>query len=447
MSALARFFNEKGVEVLGYDRTATNLTRTLEKEGMQIHYSEEPESIPKDIDWVIYTPAIPAENTEWQYFIETDIPMMKRAEVLGKITDTGFCIAIAGSHGKTTVSSLIAHLLYSFGPGCTAFVGGIMSNYQTNYLSNNKSIFVVEADEFDRSFHQLHPDVAIVTAIDSDHLEIYGTYDNLVKAYNKFIGQIKSGGTIVHKKGLPISEKARPEFSMDYHLTERANYFTESIQIDKGTYQWETVKTLEESDLEKSDGEKSDDEKLPLIFQMNGLHNIENTLPVVAVGHLLAMEAEQIQAAIHSFEGIKRRFEYVVKTEERVVIDDYAHHPEELRMLLLSARHLFPNKKISVVFQPHLFSRTQLLADEFAEALSIADQVYLMEIYPAREKPIEGVTSELIQKNVKNIEKTIFSKDTIIDKIRIDSPELLLIAGAGNISNIVEPIRDFYLEY
>ena len=437
MSALARYFNEKGVEVFGYDKTATKLTRKLEEEGMKIHYTEQVESIPNNIDWVIYTPAIPKENAEWQHFEKTKIPMLKRAQVLGEISKTGFCIAVAGSHGKTTVSSLITHLLYSEGPGCTAFIGGIMSNYESNYLSNEKGIFVVEADEFDRSFHQLHPDLAVVTAIDSDHLEIYGTHENIVKAYNKFISQIQSAGVVVHKKELPIEDAVRPAASMSYHLTDSTtNFHTENLEVKDGNYTWETVKLFGN----KAGG--NDKVKVKLNFQMNGLHNVENTLPAVAIAHLMGMTDEQIQKGIASFKGIKRRFEYIVKNEERVVIDDYAHHPEELRMLLLSAKHLYPDKKVSVIFQPHLFSRTQDLASEFAAALSLADQVYLMEIYPAREEPIEGVTSQLIQKELTNTGQEIFDKKNIIKKIIKDSPELLLIAGAGDISNIIEPLRN-----
>jgi len=423
MSALARYFNEQEKKVFGYDRTKTILTETLESEGINIIYEETIDLIPANIDLVVYTPAISSKSKLFTCFFDKNIPLIKRAAVLGAICNQGFLIAVAGTHGKTTMSSMIAHLLYSYGPGCTAFIGGVLSNYGTNYLSNNKKIFVVEADEYDRSFHQLHADIAIVSAVDEDHLEIYKTKANVEKAFEQFIDQLKENGVLVSSKKTVLD--VNPAVHLKYDLTDsKTDYHTQNLNIVDGRFEWNVVSP------------KHSGKDLVFSTLINGLHNVENTLPAVAVGELLKMPLDKIKEGIASFKGISRRFEYLWNQDGRVVIDDYAHHPEELDVLIESARVLHPNKEITIVFQPHLYSRTQLLGDAFAEALSKADRVKLVKLYPAREEPIIGINSSWLQQKIKRADNIIYEVKDCANYLVKDNWEILLLAGAGDISKV-----------
>lgn len=435
MSAIARYFNHLGVKVYGYDRTATALTDQLMEEGIHIHFEEDVNQIPKNIDLVIYTPAIPKTNLEFQYFQNNDIELHKRAKILGDITKDQFTIAIAGSHGKTTITSMLTHLLHHSGYGCTAFIGGICANYDSNFIASNNKVYVIEADEYDRSFHQLRPDIAVVTAIDDDHLEIYGDHEHVVEAYNIFISKIKKNGQLIHKIHLPILEGAMPSKAFSYHLNDdKADCLATSITTNNGGYHYDFTmgKTTQQGVAAT----------LPLTLNIGGLHNVENSIAAVQVANVLGIEATKIQAALASFKGIKRRFEYILQSPNLTFIDDYAHHPKELEALIHSAKSLFPNKQMLVIFQPHLYTRTMHLAEGFAQALQQAHQVMLMQIYPAREEPIEGVTSHLIGQHLDNTDHVLYNKQNIIDAAIKQPFDLIITAGAGDISDIVPDLKD-----
>ncbi len=438
MSALARYFNHLGIEVYGYDKTKTQLTEELENEGMQIHYDENLSLIPKGLDWVVYTPAIPKDHIELMHFQKQNkIPISKRAQMLGLICKDKPTIAIAGSHGKTTITAMLAHVLKSGGLNPTAFIGGITANYKTNFVPGNGELFVVEADEYDRSFHQLFPNMAVVTAIDDDHLEIYGNKEGLIKSFEKFIGNIDRNGTLLIKHGLETNTECYPKLSLTYHLYDtQADYSVRDLMIKNNQYCYNTVENstrFKEAETEKS---------LSLFLNIGGKHNVENTIPVIAIAKKMGLTNEQIQAGIASFEGIKRRFEYVWNEDDLIIIDDYAHHPQELKMLIESVQELYPNKKITIVFQPHLYSRTQNLAKEFAESLSLVEEVCLMEIYPAREKPIEGVSSDLIKQYLNNCDSYIYNKKNIVNLLKEKEIEVLVLVGAGDIGEIVLKIKE-----
>jgi len=452
MSALARYFHFHGRKVSGYDRTATALTRQLEEEGIAIHYEEDLDAIPKEADLVVYTPAVPAAHKELVWYQQHSYTLMKRSEALGLITAGSFNICVAGTHGKTTVTTMIAHILRHSGYGCNAFLGGIAVNYNSNFWSDKRNVCVVEADEYDRSFLRLSPDVAVITAMDADHLDIYGTAQAVEQAFIDFSGRLKPGGLLINRKGL----RKEGDLKGDRHLTYGIDSGTggthpaatiaagssaihgepdvvaTDITIDQGDYMF-SVKTADWS-LER------------IALPMGGRHNVDNATAAIAVAHSLGIAGDKIVAAVAAFRGVKRRFEYIIKTPGRVFIDDYAHHPEELRALISGARELFGKMKCTIIFQPHLFTRTRDFLDGFAASLDLADEVFLLPIYPARELPIEGVTSELIAGRMTKGKATVVDKKEILkiieDKTGQDHGlELLIVAGAGDIDTLVEPIR------
>ena len=429
MSALARYFVSKGYEVSGYDKVETPLTKELEKLGINIHYEERIDLMPKEVEAVIYTPAIPKDHKELLYYQQNNYKVVKRSDVLQWITESSFNVCVGGTHGKTTVTSMIAHILRDTGFGCNAFLGGIAANYNTNFWSNEKNVVVVEADEYDRSFLKLVPDVAVITAMDADHLDIYGTADEVENAFIQFSQKIKTGGYLVSKYGL----KRNSELKADHHCTYsyddvRADVHSANMQLQQGSYLFDIV--AKEWCLNN------------ILLHMGGLHNIENAIAAITVAKYLKIEDEKIKMAVANFKGVKRRFEYVVKNHDHVLIDDYAHHPEELKALITGVKSLFANEKMTVVFQPHLFSRTKDLADEFARSLDLADEVILLPIYPARELPVEGVTSELILNKMKLKDKEVLSKEELKKWVKEHQPKLLIMAGAGDIDALVLPIKE-----
>lgn len=437
MSALARYFNSKAVFVSGYDRTETALTKQLEAEGIKVHYEDNIEFIDKEANLVVYTPAIPKDHKELNYLLQNNYKVVKRSDVLGMITNSSFNICVAGTHGKTTTSTMVAHILRHSGYGCNAFLGGIAANYNSNFWADERNVCVVEADEYDRSFLKLSPDVAIITAMDPDHLDIYGTAENVEQAFIDFSSRVKEAGLLLSKFGLRRAGELKGSRHISYHLNnEKADVYAGNIQVSSGSYQF---------DIKTKDWQLNE-----VVLNMGGMHNIENMVAAIAVAHHLEIDAEKIKAAVSSFKGVKRRFEYIIKNEKQVFIDDYAHHPDELRALLNGAKNMFEGKKCTVVFQPHLFSRTKDFADGFAESLDLADEVVLLPVYPARELPVEGVNSELILGKMKNKNCRVLSKKDLLAYAKSwkaspggkDMEELLLItAGAGDIDTLVEPIK------
>lgn len=432
MSALARYFNNNGVKVSGYDKTPTVLTDQLQAEGIAIHFEDDIKLIDKNAGLIVYTPAIPADHAEYNYFKDNNYTVFKRSDVLGMITKATYNICVAGTHGKTTTSAMIAHILRDSGFGCNAFLGGIATNYGTNFWSSDKNISVAEADEYDRSFLKLFPDIAVITAMDADHLDIYGTAEKLEDAFIEFSGQVKPNGLLISKQGLHRSN----EFKVPHHITYslhdmNASAYATDIKIKSGSYLFDIVI---KGDLLQN-----------IELNMGGMHNIENSIAAIVAAKRVGVTNEKIMAAIASFRGVKRRFEYVIKNEEQVMIDDYAHHPEELRALITGARELFPGKKCTVVFQPHLYSRTKDFADGFAEVLAIADEVILLPIYPAREKPMEGVNSEMILSRMRHNNAKVLDKTELINELKVTKPEFLITAGAGDIDKLVEPIKELLL--
>jgi len=429
MSALARYFDSRGIKVSGYDRTSTVLTRELSSEGMSVVYDDDPVSLPTDVDEVVYTPAIPATNRILQHFREKGYSLLKRSDVLQLISESSYNICIAGTHGKTTISTMTAHLLRHSGYGCNAFLGGIASNYNTNFWSDKRDVSVIEADEYDRSFLKLSPDIAVISAMDADHLDIYGTPEAMEQAFIDFSGKIKQDGVLFTKYGL----KRNAEMKTGRHFTyavnnESADVYGCNIRMKDGSYHYDVVNR----------GKNLNDVEL----NMGGVHNIENSVAAIAIAQELNIDDDKIRSAVAAFRGVKRRFEYIIKKSEQVFIDDYAHHPEELRALISGARGLFPDKKCTVVFQPHLFTRTRDLADGFADSLDTADEVILLPIYPARELPIAGVESEMIIKRMKNKNCRVLEKEDLLKWIAENKPSFLITAGAGDIDQMVLPVSE-----
>ncbi len=428
MSALARYFKSRGALVSGYDKTVTPLTKELEQQGIDIHYEERVDLIPKDVDAVVYTPAIPANHAELIYYREHQYTVVKRSDVLQWITEGSFNICVGGTHGKTTVTSMIAHLLRHSGYGCNAFLGGIAANYNTNFWSSERNVVVVEADEYDRSFLKLVPDIAVVTAIDPDHLDIYGTPEEVENAFVQFAGKVKPGGCLVTKKGLSRETElqATHNYRYSYHQSD-ADVRTINLIVENGSYTFDVqgpgwiIKNV--------------------TLHMGGLHNIENAVAAITVAKYLGIEDEKIRAAIEDFKGVRRRFEYALKNAEHVVIDDYAHHPEELRALISGVRSIFKDQKLTLVFQPHLFSRTNDLADGFAESLDMADEILLLPIYPARELPMPGVTSDMLLQRMKAKQKMVLEKQDLLNWMKENKPSLVVMAGAGDIDALVQPVK------
>jgi UDP-N-acetylmuramate--alanine ligase len=428
MSALARYFNTRGVAVSGYDKTETVLTKQLATEGIGVHYEDSIELIDKNAELVVFTPAVPKDHSELNYYQQNNYKVVKRSDVLGAITNSSFNICIAGTHGKTTTSTMVAHILRHSGYGCNAFLGGIAVNYDSNFWSAEKNVCVVEADEYDRSFLKLSPDIAIISSMDPDHLDIYGTAENMEQAFIDFSAKIKPGGLLLSKYGLKRNADLVAAKHLTYHLKdEKADVYAGNIKMENGSYRFDV--SIKDRKLED------------VLLNMGGLHNIENVIAAITVAVHLGIEEEKIKRAVADFRGVKRRFEYIVKKEGQVFIDDYAHHPEELRALISGAKALFAGKKCTVIFQPHLYSRTNDLAEGFATSLDLADEVILLPIYPARELPMAGVNSEMILNKMKGNNKTVFEKNELMDWIKTNKTELLITAGAGDIDTLVEPIK------
>lgn len=432
MSALARYFVSLGIQVSGYDRTSSPLTQQLEQEGMLIHYTDDLSLAPKEVQAIVYTPAIPSTHTELNFYRSEGYPVLKRSDVLQLISAHAFNICVAGTHGKTTISTMIAHILRDTGYGCNAFLGGISSNYQTNFWSHERNVCVIEADEYDRSFLKLSPDMAVISAMDPDHLDIYGTPDEMENAYLEFTQKIRNNGSLYIKKGLRREEDLLGAHTLTYSLTDAsADVLVRGMKIEKGSYHFDVVRKGETFS--------------GFVLNVGGTHNVENMTVAIAVAIDLGIEIEKIKTAVAAYAGVKRRFEYVVKNDSFVYIDDYAHHPEELRALIGSVNMLYPTKKVKVIFQPHLFSRTKDLAAEFSTVLDMADEVRLLPIYPARELPMEGVTSALIadqmQTNVAILEKPEILREVEAEKESMRGQAVLITAGAGDIDRMIEPIK------
>jgi UDP-N-acetylmuramate--alanine ligase len=429
MSALARYFAFHGKSVSGYDRTETVLTKQLVTEGIPVFFEDNITRIPKDVELVVYTPAIPQELALLLYYRQNKYTILKRSDVLGAITDSSFNICVAGTHGKTTITAMIAHILRNSGYGCNAFLGGIAVNYNTNFWSNARNVCVVEADEYDRSFLKLKPDIAVITAMDADHLDIYGTAKEVKDAFLEFSGRVKPGGLMISKKGLERENELKGDKKLTYSLENRdADIYPENIRINEGSYEFDVI--------------QKDWQLKNVVLRMGGIHNVENITAAIAVAHSLQIGDEEIKKAVIEFKGVKRRFEYIIRNEKQVFIDDYAHHPEELKALISSSKKLFPGMKVVVVFQPHLFTRTRDFADEFAKSLDLAGEIILLPVYPAREMPIEGVTSKLVFDKIEKAEKHLMGREELLAWLKKNKTELLITAGAGDIDGLVQPIRE-----
>lgn len=420
MSALARYFKARGATVSGYDKTPTALTAALSAEGIDIHFEDDVALCPKAAEVVVYTPAIPKDHAGLGFYQSAGYTVVKRSDVLQWITAYSFNICVAGTHGKTTVTSMIAHLLRHTGYGCNAFLGGISANYQTNFWSSPNNVVVVEADEYDRSFLKLHPDMAVVTSMDPDHLDIYGTAAAVEAAFIDFSAQIKPGGHLFAKAGLQRGRELLGTYRHTYHWSHPAADFRVS--------RWEAVDGAYRFDVEGPKGNLSD-----LVLHMGGLHNMDNMLVAIAVAQSLEIDPIKIKAAVADYKGVKRRFEYALKTPEHVLIDDYAHHPDELRALISGVRSMYPGEAFTLVFQPHLFSRTADQAKGFAEVLALADELILLPIYPARELPMPGITSEWLLAQIDHPRKSVMDKAAFQEWVKAQSPRLLVMAGAGDI--------------
>lgn len=432
MSALARFFLRRGAFVSGYDRTPTELTNQLEAERMVIHFEENLDLIDRTADLVIYTPAIPKSHIEFVWYNENKYPVFKRSDVLNWITQEFFTITVAGTHGKTTISTMIAYLLRETGYGCNAFLGGISSNYESNYWSSPNDVAVVEADEYDRSFLKLFPDIAVLTAIDPDHLDIYGTPEAMEEAFIQYTRNIKEGGRLLLKHGLhrhaDLATTATTTYSFGNMM---ADICAVNVRPGNGGYMF---------DVQAKEWEIKD-----VALNVGGLHNVENAVAAIAVTQMLGIDPHEVVKAFAGFRGVKRRFEYILKRDNLVFIDDYAHHPAELQALISGARSLFPELKCTICFQPHLFTRTRDLADGFAHSLDLADEIWLLDIYPARELPIEGVTTAMIMERMVNKNVKIISKQDFLKNLEENNLQLLITAGAGDIDKLVAPAKEILM--
>jgi UDP-N-acetylmuramate--alanine ligase len=429
MSALARYFKFHGSIVKGYDKTETELTKQLEREGIAIHYQDDITLLDKQAELVVYTPAVPKDQHELVFYQTHGYKVVKRSDVLGEITKSSFNICVAGTHGKTTITTMIAHILRDSGYGCNAFLGGIAVNYDSNFWSSEKDVCVVEADEYDRSFLKLNPDIAVITAMDADHLDIYGTEEAVQQAFVDFAERVKENGWLVSKIGLKKEKDFRARNKMTYSLDDpKADAYATGIEKKDGSYQFNLV--------------VGGQVITAVLLNMGGMHNVENAIAAITVAHKLDIDQQKIKNAVASFRGVKRRFEYIIRNANEIFIDDYAHHPEELKALIGSAKALFPAMRCTVIFQPHLYSRTKDLAEGFAESLDMADEVILLPIYPARELPVEGVTSELILNKMKNSNKKVMTKELLLDWIKNERMELVITAGAGDIDALVAPIKE-----
>ncbi|MCQ2153544.1 MAG: UDP-N-acetylmuramate--L-alanine ligase [Bacteroidales bacterium] len=429
MSAIARYYRFKGMNVSGYDRTPSELTAQLEGEGIAVHYEDRPDLMPEDVSetLVVYTPAVPSDLGEMRKALSAGYRTVKRSMILGEITRGKRCMAVAGTHGKTTTSTLVAHILTESGTGCSAFLGGISKNYGTNLLVSDSPVVVAEADEFDRSFLQLHPDIAAITAMDADHLDIYGTVENMREAFYEFASQ--TGGTIILKYGLELPDTITAKIHTYHFDDESADFHGRNFRLDgSGHYTF---------DLKYPGGVLSD-----IRVGTLGRLNVENSIAAAAMCLCAGIDAQHIRSAIGSYRGVVRRLDEHVNRPGLTYIDDYAHHPAEIAAALRSIREIFPGRHITAVFQPHLYTRTRDFAPEFAEALSAADRVVLLDIYPAREEPISGVSAELILKDITCGDKSLVRKEELLDTIGRLRPDVLITFGAGNIDRLVAPIKE-----
>ena len=445
MSALARYFKQRGDTVSGYDRTESELTRQLVAEGIPVHYADDPTLIPDGIDLVVYTPAVPQQTAEFQYLLQKGVPMEKRSQVLGELTRGKKCLAVAGTHGKTSTSSLVAHILSHTDMGCSAFLGGIAKNFNSNIVVNNESEYVVvEADEYDRSFLQLHPYCSVITATDADHLDIYGTHENLLEAFRQFASQTDPDGCLVVKQGLPLMEDADEHESSqgeEHHHHHAAipsvtakivTYTAHGIEADY--YPW-NVRNYNGNiyfDLRTPKGVIYD-----LELPNTSLYNVENAVAAAAMVMSLGVDEHQLRYGFKTYEGVRRRFDYRIKTKDLVMIDDYAHHPQEIAACLESVRYLYPGKRVVGIFQPHLYTRTRDFADQFAEVLSTLDELVMLPIYPAREKPILGVTSSLVLRKIDSLSKYLCTPDQVLELVPALCPDVVVTMGAGDIDRLV----------
>ncbi len=442
MSALARWCQQQGIEIAGYDKTPSFITKSLEQQGVSISYEDRKETIPAHLledpegKLVVYTPAVPAENEISQTLKARHLPFLKRSQMLGIISKPFFTVAVAGTHGKTTTSSMIGHLLRHSAKPCTAFIGGISQNYDSNFLSHSQEasgqILVVEADEFDRSFLTLSPDIAVVTAMDADHLDIYGDLSQMHQSFREFVSKIKPGGKLfVSNQLLPLLKD---------HVTSGVKVFT--YGLEEGIFKATHIEVQDNKFIFNIQSPKLNMEQLNL--NMPGFHNVENAMSAIAVGWSLGLNEKEIREALASYSGVKRRFEFVINQPDLVYIDDYAHHPVEIKALLYSVKKLYPDKKITAVFQPHLYSRTRDFHEQFAHSLGLADEVVLLDIYPAREKPITGVSSNLIAKSIE-VPCELTNEDHLMELLKSKPLEVLLTIGAGDIDQLVEPIKKHLL--
>ena len=425
MSAIARYYNAKGFKVSGYDKTPSPLTEALENEGIEVHYEDNTDYVPKDVaeTLVVYTPAIPKDMGELVYVQENGYRVIKRSRMLGEISQGQRCMAVAGTHGKTTTSTLVSHLFTASGEGCSAFLGGISKNYNTNLLISGNDVVVAEADEFDRSFLQLYPEIAVITSMDADHLDIYGDEAHIREAFKAFASQVS--GTVIKKYGLDITPEDTEAKIMTYSFgNSSADFYSEALE--NGHF-----------NLHYPGGVIED-----CVVGIPGWVNVENATAAAAIGLTYGLDPLKIKEALASFSGVKRRFDIQVKRQDCVYIDDYAHHPEEISAALSSIRNSYPQMKMTVVFQPHLYTRTRDFAPEFAEALSKADKLILLDIYPAREEPIPGVTSEIIFKDVTCGEKVLLKRCELMDYLKDEKVEMLVTLGAGDIDRFVGQIAE-----
>ena len=422
MSALARYFSENGKVVSGYDKTPSPITKSLDQIGVEIHFEDAVKNIPisfldKKTTLVVYTPAVPKNHKELNYFVNNGYTVLKRAEVLGEITKNTFCLAVAGTHGKTTTSSILGHIMQP--ENATSFLGGIAENYNSNLILGEDKVSVVEADEFDRSFLKLSPNIACVTSMDADHLDIYGENEMLQQSFVEFANKVSD--TLIVAKGLPLK-------GLTYAVNEDADYKAFNVRVEVGKYIFDVqTPTSEIKDIE---------------FHLPGNHNMMNALAALAMADVYGVSLEKIKEQLKSFRGVQRRFSYKIKTDDVVLIDDYAHHPTEIKAVAQSVREMFPNEKVLAVFQPHLFSRTKDFVDDFAESLSLFDEVLLLDIYPARELPIEGVTSSWLLDKMTLKNKKLVSKEKLSNEVLKSESKIVTMLGAGDIGLLVEEVRN-----
>ena len=426
MSALARYFNANGKVVAGYDRTSTDITEMLEKEGIKVHFTDEVKAIPASFKnttttLVVYTPAIPKDHKELTFFQDNGYQVVKRSEVLGFITKNSFCLAVAGTHGKTTTSSILAHIMVESGASVSAFLGGIAENFNSNLVLKGSEYTVVEADEFDRSFLRLSPNIACITSMDADHLDIYGDEQHLIEGFHEFARKIKPGGSLIVRNGLNIAGET-------YGLEDSSDYSFQNIHIVYGIYHF---------DFKYAGGIYKD-----ITFMKPGRHNLLNALAAIAMAVKAGIAPEKLLPHLATFKGVKRRFSYIIKEKDFVFIDDYAHHPSEINALYQAVTEMYPNTPKTIVFQPHLFTRTRDFMNDFAKSLSQFDEVILLDIYPARELPIEGITSQVLLEKITTSKKTLISKTELIPLLLKKRPQLLLAVGAGDIGAEVAHIKE-----